>query len=90
MILPAGFLVIAVSGLWERFREQRWRRVVQAAILPITAGLVLAAGFVLVRGADRTIFLVAVTTAATGLTFGTRLHPLWLLAGGVALGLVFA
>ena len=90
MILPAGFLVIAVSGLWERFREQRWRRVLQAAILPITSGLVLAAGFVLVRGADRTILLVAVTLAATGLTFGTRLHPLWLLGGGVALGLVFA
>jgi hypothetical protein len=34
--------------------------------------------------------LVAITIAATGLTFGTKLHPLWLLGGGVLLGLVFA
>jgi chromate transporter len=90
MILPAGILVMAVSGLWDRFRAQRWRQVVQAAILPITAGLVLAAGFVLVRAADRTILFVAITIAATGLTFATKLHPLWLLGAGVVLGLVFA
>jgi chromate transporter len=90
MILPAGILVIAVSRLWDRFREQRWRRVVQAAILPITAGLVLAAGFVLVRAADRSLLFAIITIAAAGLTYGTRLHPLWLLAGGVILGLVFA
>ena len=90
MILPAGILVMAVSRLWDRFREQRWRRVLQAAILPITAGLVLAAGFVLVRAADRSILFAIITIAATGLTYRTRLHPLWLLAGGVILGLVFA
>jgi chromate transporter len=90
MILPAGILVMAVSRLWDRFREQRWRRVVQAAILPITAGLVLAAGFVLVRAADRSLLFAIITIAAAGLTYGTRLHPLWLLAGGVILGLVFA
>lgn len=90
MILPAGILVMTVSRRWDRFREQRWRRVLQAAILPITAGLVLAAGFVLVRAADRSILFAVITIAATGLTYRTRLHPLWLLAGGVVLGLVFA
>jgi chromate transporter len=90
MILPAGILAMAVSGLWERFREQRWRQVLQAAILPITAGLLLAAGFVLVRAADRTIIYAAISLAAAGLAFRTSLHPLWLLGAGVALGLVFA
>jgi len=90
MILPAGILIMAVSKLWDRFREQRWRLVLQAAILPITAGLVLAAGVVLVRAADRSLMFAIITLAATGLTFRTRLHPVWLLAGGVVLGLVFA
>jgi chromate transporter len=90
MILPAGILAMTVSGLWERFREQRWRQVVQAAILPITAGLLLAAGFVLVRASDRTILFAVISLAATGLAFKTKLHPLWLLAAGVMLGLVFA
>jgi chromate transporter len=88
MILPAGVLVMGVSRLWDRFREARWRLVLQAAILPITAGLVLAAGVVLVRAADRTVLLAAVTVAAAGLSWRTRLHPLWLLAGGAVLGLV--
>ena len=90
MILPAGALVMLVSGLWERFREQRWRQVLQAAILPITAGLVLAAGIVLVRAADHTILLAVITVIAAALTYRTKMHPLWLLAGGAVLGLVFA
>jgi chromate transporter len=89
MLLPAGILVIWVSGLWERFRERRWRRVLQAAILPITAGLVLAAGFVLLRAADRSVALACITLVTTLLIYRTRLHPLWVLAGGALLGLVF-
>ena len=89
MLLPAGILVIWVSGLWERFRERRWRRVLQAAILPITAGLVLAAGFVLLRAADRSVALAGITLVTTLLIYRTRLHPLWVLAGGALLGLVF-
>jgi chromate transporter len=89
MLLPAGILVIWVSGLWERFRERRWRRVLQAAILPITAGLVLAAGFVLLRAADRSVLLAGITFVTTLLIYRTRLHPLWVLAGGAVLGLVF-
>jgi len=90
IILPSGLLVMAVSRIWDRFRDQRWRRILQAAILPITAGLILAAGVVLIRAADRSILLAAVTAAATFLIFRTRLHPLWVLAGGAVLGLVFA
>ncbi len=88
MILPAGVLVMAASRLWDRFREARWRRVLQAAILPITAGLILAAAFVLVKAADRSVLLVAVTGVAAGLSWRTRVHPLWLLGGGAVLGLV--
>jgi hypothetical protein len=35
MILPAGILVMAVSRLWDRFREQRWRLVLQARRRPL-------------------------------------------------------
>jgi len=90
IILPSGILVMLVSRIWDRFRDQRWRRVLQAAILPITAGLILAAGVVLIRAADRSVMLSAVTLAATFLIYRTKLHPLWVLAGGALLGLVFA
>jgi len=89
MMLPAGILVIVVSQLWDRFRERRWRRVLQTALLPISAGLVLAAGAILARTADRSVLLAGITLVTAFLIFRTRLHPLWVLAGGAVLGLVF-
>jgi chromate transporter len=89
MMLPAGILVIVVSQLWDRFREHRWRRVLQTALLPISAGLVLAAGAILARTADRSALLAGITLVTAFLIFRTRLHPLWVLAGGAILGLVF-
>jgi len=88
MILPAGILVLLGSGLWDRFRHARWRRVLQAAILPITGGLVLAAAVVLVEAADTSRLLVAVTAAAAALLYWSKLHPLWVLAAGMAVGLI--
>jgi len=88
MILPAGILVMMVSGVWQRFQQARWRRLVQAAILPVTAGLVLAAAAVLVEAADTSFLLAAVSVLAAAVNLRSRLHPLWLLAAGAALGLV--
>jgi chromate transporter len=88
MVLPAGILVMLVSGVWQRFQQARWRRIVQAAILPITAGLVLAAAAVLVEAADTSFLLGAVSAVVAVVNLRSRLHPLWLLAGGAALGLV--
>jgi chromate transporter len=88
MVLPAGILVTLVSGVWQRFQHASWRRILQAAILPITAGLVLAAAAVLVRAADTSLLLLAISITAAAINLRTRLHPLWLLAAGAALGLV--
>jgi chromate transporter len=88
MILPAGILVMVTAGVWERFRQARWRRVLQAAMLPITGGLVLAAAAVLVEAADSSALLVAVTGVAAGVSYWSKVHPLWVLAVGAVLGLV--
>jgi chromate transporter len=88
MILPAGVLVMLVNLVWERYRAARWRRVIQAALLPITAGLVLAAAGVLVRQADTGILTGAVTLVCAALAWRSLLHPLWLLGGGALVGLV--
>jgi chromate transporter len=90
MILPAGILVIFASRIWERYRETRWRRIIQAALLPITAGLLLSAACILLRQADTSWRLACFSLLCTALAWRTRLHPLWLLSGGVALGLLLA
>ena len=88
MILPAGVLVIIVSKFWDRYRETRWRKIIQRALLPMTAGLVLAAGGVLVRQSDTGILTAVITFACAGLSWRSRIHPLWLLGGGALLGLL--
>jgi len=88
MILPAGVLAMAVSRVWERYREARWRRVLQAALLPVTAGLIVAAAGVLVRQADTGVLTAAITVVCAWVSWRTKVHPLWLLTGGALVGLV--
>ncbi len=89
MVLPAGILAALVASLFDKHREARWRRLAQAALLPLTAGLVLATSYVLVRQSD-TGWLTALITAATALlTWRTKLHPLWMFGAGALLGLLF-
>jgi chromate transporter len=90
VVVPAGILVLLVSSVWDRFQHARWRRILQAAILPITAGLVLSAGIFLVRAADTEYLFAAVTLLAVALTLRTNIHPLWLLGGGALAGLLFS
>ncbi len=90
IVLPAGLLAAVVSKIWDRYRENRWRRIIQEALLPITAGLLLAAAGVLVRQADTGLLTVLITLVCAACTWRTRLHPLWLLAGGTLLGLLLA
>jgi chromate transporter len=88
MVLPSSTLTILVADLWEKFRAARWRRVMQAAITPITGGLILSGASFLVRAADHDIRAILLTAAVALLTLKSRLHPLILLAAGAALGLV--
>ena len=88
MSLPAGTLAILVSRVWERYREARWRRIIQQALLPISAGLILAAAGVLLRQADTNPALGAISAVTAVLIWRTSLHPLWVLGAGALIGLI--
>jgi chromate transporter len=88
MIGPSSTLTVLISGMWHRFREARWRRIVQAAITPITGGMVLAAATFLIRTADHNWRLACISAAVTILTLRSKIHPLAFLAIGAGLGLV--
>ncbi|MCF3946876.1 chromate transporter [Acidiphilium sp. AL] len=88
MIAPSSTLTVLVSGLWERFRAAHWRRVVQAAITPITGGLLLAAASFLIRAADHDWRAAAITLVVALFTLKSRVHPLLLLAGGALIGVL--
>lgn len=84
--LPAGLLTYFVAAAWQRFRHAQWRIVVQAAITPVTAGLVMAAAVILCQTTATSLVYAALTAITTALVLWTKVHPLIPLAVAAALG----
>ncbi len=86
LIGPCALLTWVAAGVWHRFRDRPWRLLVQAGLMPVTAGLMVAAAIVLSMATAISPGHGLVTAAVAILLATTRLHPLWLLAAGAALG----
>jgi chromate transporter len=84
----SSILTIFALHAWERFKDRPWRRVVQAGLLPVTAGLVAASAALIAHASDTNLVLAAITAVTAVLAIKTRIHPLWLLFGGSMVGLV--
>ena len=86
MCVPTAVLALSVSRLLARSSHARWPGIVQAALVPLSIGLMGASGFILARTSDRTVVAVLVTVGAAALASVTKLNPLWMLAAGGCLG----
>lgn len=86
MCVPAAVLAYYVSGLLRRPTGSPWPSIIQAALVPLSIGLMGASALVVAQAADRHWTAVLVTLAVAALAYGTRLHPLWLLLAGGVLG----
>jgi chromate transporter len=85
---PSSILAYAVAQVWYRFRGRPWRAALQAGLAPMTVGLILAAGYVVTRGADHNAAAYGLTAASVAVFLFTKLNPLWLFAVGGVLGLL--
>ena len=86
MCLPTALLAYGVSRFLGRSSHARWPATVQAALVPLSIGLMAASGLVLGLAADRTWVATTVTIGAAVAASLTRLNPLWLLLAGGILG----
>lgn len=86
MCAPTSVLTYHIAHAWDRFRDAPLRIAIQRAIAPVTVGLVLSSGYVLTRVADHTVVAYVVTAVTVLFAMTTRLHPLWMLGAGAALG----
>ncbi|MEO6840643.1 MAG: chromate transporter [Bradyrhizobium sp.] len=86
MCLPTALLAYGVSRFLGRSSHSRWPAIIQAALVPLSIGLMAASGLVLGLASDRTWVAAAVTIGAAVLASLTRLNPLWLLLAGGILG----
>jgi chromate transporter len=83
---PSSVLCYVALHWWERMRHSPLRGVVQRALAPVAIGLILASGYTLARGADRTLVAAAITAIAAAAIAFTRVNPVWVLAAAAVIG----
>lgn len=88
MIGPSSVLTWGTASAWHRFRDRPWRRRLQAGLVPVTVGLVLAASVLLAVSTTHGLGTGLITLCGAGLILGTRAHPLLVLAVGGVLGML--
>ncbi len=82
----AAILAYGVSRVLTRSSHSRWPAIIQAALVPLSIGLMGASALVLALASDRTWPAALITAAAAAVAFATGLNPLWLLLAGGLLG----
>ena len=88
MCVPTAVLAYYVSRFLRQRSQSRWPALIQAALVPLSIGLMGASGLILALTSDRTWAAALVTAGAAILAATTRLNPLWLLLAGGLLGFV--
>lgn len=86
MCAPTAMLAYYVNGVLKRSSRSRWPAIIQAALVPLSIGLMGASALIVAQAADRTWIAIAMTLAAAALAFATKLNPLWILLAGGCLG----
>lgn len=84
---PTCVVAYFAAHTWNRFRTARWRVALQAALVPVSLGLIGASAFVLARAADKSGAAALITVATVVIAVFTRISPLWLFAVAGLLGL---
>jgi chromate transporter len=83
---PSAIFAYYVSRLLKRSSHSRWPAIIQAALVPLSIGLMGASGWILTQTSDRTWVAVLITLATAALAFATRLNPFWMFLAGGCLG----
>jgi chromate transporter len=82
MFLPVGIVTYAAGVRWQAAREARWRVVAQAALVPVTVGLLLAGSYTLLSSAVVDVKTALVAAAATASLLSRRVSPVVIVLGG--------
>lgn len=86
MCAPTAMLAYGVSQMLARQSASRWPAIIQAALVPLSIGLMGAGALILAQTTDRSLVAALVTGLAAVLAFATRLNPFWMFVAGGILG----
>ena len=86
MCLPTALMAYGVSRILTKSSHSRWPAIIQAALVPLSIGLMGASGYILARTSDHTWLAAAITIGAAVVASATKLNPFWMLLAGGCLG----
>ena len=87
MCLPMSIVIYLLIDRWEGFAGKRWQRAISLGVSPLAVGLIFSGATLIAQAADFgwAAWLLVVATVMANLRL--KLHPLWFIAAGAALGL---
>jgi chromate transporter len=85
---PTCVFAFFIGRTWDRFKDAPWRLVIQAALVPISIGLIGASAAVIAQAAAPSWMAVAVIVVTAVASYAIRMNPLWIFAGAALLGLL--
>jgi len=88
MLLPAAILAFTMQGLTHRLRGNTWLKPAQFGLVPLAVGLIAGSGVIMAQAAGTDWLSFAIIAVSTVFVWRTKYSPLWVLAGGGALGLL--
>ena len=85
-LLPSTTLALLAARWGEQHRDALFVRAFSAGMAPLTIGLLLATGAILLQPAGWQLGAVLLVTTTVALMHLTRINPVWLIALGAAVG----
>lgn len=90
MFLPSTIFSIGVAMAWKRYRERRFVKLLERALLPIGAGLLLAGLVSLLRLTSVSWVLLAIAIVSSAMCIiRPSTHPMAVISTGVLINLAF-
>ena len=87
LLVPASTLTLLVGHLDARHPQAALGRALRRGLTPITLGLMLASGWILMRAVNHDWRGYLLTLLTVGLVLRTPWNPLWLIAAGALVGM---
>lgn len=87
VLVPPTLLVYGILRFGESRVSPRFQKAMREGLAPVSAGLMLAFGWVLCSHVDVNWRATLVTALTVAVVLRTRINPVWLVAVGAVLGL---
>ncbi|MGF6769970.1 chromate transporter [Paraburkholderia sp. GAS199] len=85
LLAPTGILIYGVTHVWARYKGAAWQLALERGLRPVASGMILAAGWVLLKSLDGGLPAKAIALASLAVLLSSRINPLLLLLAGALL-----